>query len=69
MSGSIKEFVRRAAGFCFILFCLIGYMFLYPKLYETVGKAATLLLLLVVIFVCEWAFEFIVSGSKRNEGR
>ena len=69
MNGSMKQFVRRAAGFCFLLACLIGYMFLFPTLYETVGKATTFLLLAVLIFVCELVFEYIVSDAKRGEER
>ena len=42
-------------------------MFLFPKLYESVGKAATLLLLVVLIFVCKYVFEFLVYGTIGKE--
>ena len=69
MTNSMKDWLRRAAGFCFISVCLIGYMFLFPSLYETIGKAATLLLLVGLIFVCKYAFEFLVYGSMGKEKR
>jgi putative flippase GtrA len=69
MSNLMKDFARRAAAFCLILFCLIGYMFLFPRLYESIGKAATLLLLVVLLFVCEYLFEQMTAGARRKEER
>jgi hypothetical protein len=67
MSSSTKDWLRRAAGFCFISISLIAYMFLFPRLYESIGKTATLLLLVLVIFVCKYVFEFLVYGSIGKE--
>lgn len=63
----MKQFVKRAAGFLFVLLSLIAYMFLYPKLYDSVGKIPSLLLFVVLIFVCSAVYGYIVSGSERRE--
>lgn len=67
MGSSIKQLVRRAVGFLFILLWLIAFMFLYPTLYDAVGKVISLLLLVMWIIVCEVIFEYIVSNSEREE--
>jgi|GEM_PF-4424160 len=67
MTPSTKDWLRRAAGFCFISGCLIGYMFAFPRLYDSIGKGPTLLLLVVLVFVCKYAFEFLVYGTIRKE--
>jgi len=67
MGSSIKQLVRLAVGFLFILLWLIAFMFLYPTLYDTVGKVISLLLLVLWIFVCEAIFVYIVSDSGRGE--
>jgi len=64
----MKQFVIRAAGFLFVLLCFIAYMFLYPKLYDIFGKIPSLLLFVVLIFVCLEGYGFIVSRSERREG-
>ena len=64
----MKQFVIRAAGFLFVLLCFITYMFLYPQLYDIVGKIPSLLLFVVLIFVCLQVYGFIVSRSKRRKG-
>ena len=63
----MKQFVIRAAGFLFVLLCFIAYMFLYPKLYDIVGKFPSLLLFVVLIFVCSGVYGYIVGRSKRRE--
>ena len=67
MGSRVKQLVRRAAGFLFILLALIAFMFLYPTLYDAVGKVISLLLLVPWIFVCEAVFEYIVSDSERRK--
>lgn len=63
----MKQFVKRSAGFLFVLLSLIAYMFLYPKLYDTMGKIPSILLFVVFIFVCPAVYRYIVSGSERRE--
>jgi hypothetical protein len=67
MGSTIKQLVRRAAGFLFVLLSLIAIMFLYPTLYDAVGKIISLLLLVLWIFLCSAVFEYIVSDSERRE--
>ena len=67
MGSSIIQWVRRAAGFLFILLSLIAFMFLYPTLYDAVGKVISLLLLVLWVFVCSAVFEYIVSGSEPRD--
>jgi hypothetical protein len=64
----MKQFVIRAAGFLFVLLCFIAYMFLYPKLYDIVGKFPSLLLFVALIFVCSGVYGYFVSRSKRRKG-
>lgn len=67
MGSSIKQLVRHAVGFLFILLWLIAFMFLYPTLYDAVGKVVSLLLLVLWVIVCEAIFEYIVSNSERGD--
>jgi len=67
MGSSIKQLVRRAVGFLFILLWLIAFMFLYPSLYDAVGKVVSLLLLVLWVIVCEAIFEYIVGKSERGD--
>jgi len=67
MGSRIKLLVRRAAGFLFILLSLVGFMFLYPTLYDAVGKVISLLLLVLWIYVCAAVFEYIVSDSEPRD--
>ena len=67
MGITIKQLVRRTAGFLFILLSLIAFMFLYPALYDAVGKVISLLLLVLWVFVCSAIFEYIVSDSEPRE--
>jgi len=67
MGSSITQLVRRAVGFLFILLWLIAFMFLYPTLYDAVGKVISLLLLVLWVIVCEAIFEYIVSHSGRGD--
>jgi len=69
MGSSIKQLVRRATGFLFILLSLIIFMFLYPRLYDAVGKVISLLLLVLWVLVCSAIFEYIVSDSEPREER
>jgi len=67
MGSSIKQLVRRAAGFLFILLSLIAFMFLYPTLYDAVGKVISLILLALWVYVSSAVFEYIVSDSEPRE--
>ena len=69
MGSSMKQWVKRAAGFLFILLSLIAFMFLYPALYDAVGKIISLLLLVLWIFVCSAVFEYIAGDSEPREER
>ena len=63
----MKPFVMRAVGFLFVLLSFIAYMFLYPKLYDILGKIPSLLLFVVLIFICSGIYGYIVSRSERRE--
>ena len=67
MGSSIKQLVRRAVGFLFILLWLIAFMFLYPTLYDAVGKVISLILLALWVYVSSAVFEYIVSDSEPRE--
>ena len=62
----MKQFVIRAAGFLFVLLCFIAYMFLYPKLYDIVGKIPSLLLFIALIFVCSVVYGYFSRPNRRK---
>ncbi len=63
----MNDWAREALGICGIVVCVILFMFFYPILYDSFGKALALLLSVGFFYGCYWLWYWAAGMSEDNK--
>ncbi len=63
----MNSWIRRILASLAIILIFVAFMFLYPVLYNSLGRILAMSLWLVLIFMCEVLWNFVCDNSKRSE--
>jgi hypothetical protein len=63
----MESWIRRILASLAIILIFVAFMFLYPVLYNSLGRILAMSLWLVLIFMCEVLWNVVCDDSKRSE--
>jgi len=63
----MESWIRRILASLAIILIFVAFMFLYPVLYNSLGRILAMSLWLVLIVMCEVLWNFVCDDSKRSE--
>lgn len=66
-SFDMNSWIRRILASLAIILIFVAFMFLYPALYNSLGRILAMSMWLVLIFMCEGLWNFVCDNSKRSE--